>query len=247
MKLSFIMSGVRVENWMKVYKSISNATTIKDYELVIVSPYDLPRKVKRHSNVILIKDKGSPTRCHQLALLKMRGEYVVWVGEDGVFCPTMAIDKAIASIPENKGVVALPFLEGNRVGMKNPSWWRMDYHKMFANIPSIPNHYLITMMGLMRRDYLMDIGGWDCRFEHSGLSHVDLAIRLQNDGANVVLGEQLMELDMLKGNDGDHGPIAEAHRIDKGLFKQIYSIEGRESRVNINNWEASPSEWRRFK
>ena len=221
MKLSIFTAGIRPQNWMNLYRSIPNATTITDRELVIVSPYDLPRKLRNRSDVRLIRDWGCPTRCYQLGLLHSRGDYVVFIADDGVFSPGLAIDKAFNILPKNKGVVSFKYSENNKniKQMEDPSWWMIGYHTRLK--ACVPDNYLLTMIALSRRDHLIGLGGWDCRFEHAGLGHVDLAIRLQNDGANIVMGEKLMDLDWMKGSSGDHGPITEAHRIDKYLFSKI--------------------------
>lgn len=47
-----------------------------------------------------------------------------------------------------------------------------------------PNYYIFNVV-VMRREYFKSLGGYDCIFEATALSHCDLAIRAQNDGANV--------------------------------------------------------------
>jgi len=251
MKLSIFLGGIRPQNWLKLYNSIPNTTTLskEKHELVIVSPYDLPPELQNVSNVKLVKDWGNPTRCQQLGLINSRGEYVVWAADDGVFSPTMAIDKAFISIPDHhKGVVSLKYLERGSKGMKDANWWKMGYHQMLRRV-HIPNDYLLVMNALVRRDYLMEIGGWDCCFEHVGLSCPDLSVRLQNDGAEVVLGEKFMDLSRFKGTSGDHAPVYYAHKNDKHIFGKIYDSEsglGR-SRIDFNNWKQAEEVWsRRF-
>ena len=43
MKLSIALAGIRTQNWLALYQSIRNSTSLpkEEYELVIVSPYDL--------------------------------------------------------------------------------------------------------------------------------------------------------------------------------------------------------------
>ncbi len=257
MKLSIFLAGIRPHNWLALYNSIPNATTLskEEYELVIVSPYDLPPELEGIDNVRIIKDKGCPTRCYQLGLLHSQGEYVVWAADDGVFSPTLAIDKAFEMRPNNhKGIVTFRYLEGSpekRIycQMQHPNWWNLGHHPLLANAPYAPNHYLLIMLGLMRRDYLMEIGGWDCIFEHVGLGCVDMSIRLQNDGAEVVLGEKLIETSLCKGSSGDHGPINAAHKGDKGVFNSTYhdAVSSGKSSIDFDNWKQAPAVWpRRF-
>ncbi len=257
MKLSIFLAGIRPQNWLALYNSIPDATALpkEEYELVIVSPYDLPPELQKVDNVRWIEDRGCPTRCYQLGALHSRGEYVLWVADDGTFNIANSIDDAFAVRPNHrKGIATLRYLEGtpNKIiyrKMQDPGWWNIGHHPMLVHAPYAPNNYLLIMLGLMSRDYLMEIGGWDCRFEHVGLGCVDLSIRLQNDGAEVILGEKMMDISMLPGRSGDHGPIRDAHKSDKGLFNQMYHSEtGKgKSKIDFDNWKLAPEVWpRRF-
>jgi len=173
---------------------------LTDYEFIIVSPYDLPVELQNHPKVKLIKDHGCPSRCYQLGLLHSQGEYVVWVGDDGTFSPTMAIDRGLEAIPKHKkGVVAFPYSEGH-AGQRHEAWWHLGYHKMLKTQQFIPDHYFLVMSGMMSRDYMLELGGFDCQFEHSALPCVDLSIRMQRDGAEVILGDKIQDLALQKGN-----------------------------------------------
>ncbi|MHA2279428.1 MAG: hypothetical protein ACXAC5_00855 [Promethearchaeota archaeon] len=247
MKLSIFIPGIRTENWMNVYNSVSGATSMSDYELIFIGPYRLPSKMRGIENIRFIQDYGSPTRCNQLGLIHSKGEYVLWGADDGAFVSNMAIDKAFACIPKHdKGVVALPFFEG-RKEQYSESWWKIGYHKLPRSCPYVPNDHFVIMEGLIKRKYLMEIGGWDCRFEHTGLGTLDMGIRLQNDGAEVVLGEILRSYPLVPKKSG---PIRAAHHQDKGLFHTIYGDVSAQKRIqiDIDNWQQAPSIWsKRFK
>lgn len=247
MKLSIFLAGIRTSGWNALYESVSRSTALDDYELIIVSPYDLPPQLQGKSHVRLVKDAGCPTRCYQLGLLASKGEYIVWAGDDGTFSSTMAIDKGLESIPKHKkGVVAFKYSEGH-VEQKGDAWWRLGYHPMLKCRKYVPNHYFLVMSGMMHREYLLELGGWDCKFEHSALSCVDLSIRMQRDGAEVILGEKIQDLALQRGSRGDHGPIKQAHQHDKGVFGAIYT--GAESlgriKIDVNNWKKAQDVWDR--
>ncbi|MHA2279425.1 MAG: hypothetical protein ACXAC5_00840 [Promethearchaeota archaeon] len=250
MKLSIFLAGIRTGEWAALYNSIPRSTSLTDYEFIIVSPYGLPPELEGKENVKLIKDFGSPSRCYQIGLLHSQGEYAVWAGDDGTFSPTLAIDKALASIPKHKkGVVTFPYSEGH-AGQSDEAWWHLGYHKLLRSCEFIPRHYFLIMSGLIRRDYLMEIGGFDCRFEHSALPCVDLSVRLQRDGAEVIFGEKIQDLALQVGTSGDHEPIKQAHRHDKEVLLTIYSNSDSISRakVPVDNWKNAQEVWvRRFK
>ncbi len=272
MKLSIFLAGYRTQNWLKLYESISNITIMTDYELVFVGPYPLPEELQGKENVRFIHDFGCPSRCYQLGLLHSQGEYVVWAADDGVFTRGLAIDKALESMPQHrKGAVSLTFVEGatskqrmfgskvkNRVKKKfekqkekNPRSmeWVMGKNP-FLVMPEISGHYLVIMNALIRRDYLVEIGGWDCRFEHIAIGSNDLAVRLQNDGAEVIMGEEFMDLTQ-ELSTKDHRPIEEAHiQNDMGLMQKLYNdpaYRGK-TKIDFNNWKQAEKVWsRRFK
>ena len=253
MKLSIYLAGIRPQNWLTLYDSIPNATTLpkEEYELVIVSPYDLPPELQKVDNVRLIKDWGCPTRCYQLGLLHSQGEYVVWAADDGAFSPTLSIDKGFEIRPNHhKGMVVFRYQEGEFTSrVETTEWWRMKSHKMLNRLPYVPGNYFLIMSALMERSYLVEIGGWDCRFEQPGLAGPDLSVRLQNDGADVVMGERFMDVSHEKGT-ALHKPIEDGHfKNDKPLFKNIYKrpeSSGR-SKIDFDNWKQAPEVWsRRF-
>ncbi|MHA2279430.1 MAG: hypothetical protein ACXAC5_00865 [Promethearchaeota archaeon] len=254
MKLTIFMAAIRVSKWKALYDSVPRITSIKDFELVFVSPHDLPPELERIPNVRSIKDHGCPSRCYQLGLLHSQGEYVLYAADDGTFSPTMAIDKAFDSMPKHKkGVVSLKYYEGKvrkRSNIQNlDAFWRINYHRTLTICPYVNSNYYMIMTGLMRRDYLVELGGFDCQFENPGIGAVDLAIRLQNDGAEVVLGEKFMDIE----NDisSEHAPIANSqNEHDYPLFIKMYSEKSGATRSNIDfdNWKDAPAVWnRRFK
>jgi len=250
MKLSIFLAGIRTPGWKSLFDSLTRSTAREDYEFIFVSPYDLPPELQGNPKIRLIKDYGCPARCYQLGLVNSKGEYIVWVGDDGTFSPTMAIDKALDIIPKHKkGVVTFPYSEGH-AGQQTDAWWHLGYHKLLAGCKFIPNHYFLVMSGMMRRDYIMELGGFDCTFEHSALPCVDLSVRMQRDGAEVVLGEKIQDLALQIGNTGDHGPIKAAHKHDKGVLSTFYNRPEALKRIKVDpsNWQQAQDVWtRRFK
>ncbi len=255
MKLSIFLAGIRVSNWLTFYNSISNATALpkEEYELVIVSPYDLPPELQNVDNIQLIKDQGCPTRCYQLGLLHSQGEYVVWAADDGTFSSTLAIDKAFEILPPNNGIVSFKYHEGsdskdNQI-QSTDQHWRLGSYKFLKRMRHVPNHYFLIMIGLMRREYLMELGGWDCQFEQPGMACVDSSVRWQNCGADVVLGERCLDLaHVYAGVDAwgiDHMPIENAHHQNDGpLFKSKYKHPSG-GKIDVHNWKNAPAIWGR--
>lgn len=256
MKLSIFLAGIRPEKWLALYESFPNSTTLTDYEFVFVGPHGLPPELQNKENVRFIEDWGCPTRCYQLGLLHSRGEYVVYIADDGLFCPGLIIDKAFALIPQTKkGIVSFKYHEGPHtkklIKLTSPdAYWTLGWHRFYRDAKYISNGYYLAMTALVRRDFLMEIGGFDCQIEQPGMSAVDLAIRLQNDGAEVVLGEKFMDVTHLPGHQGDHGPIHDAHcHHDMGLMTKIYNdpANAQRAKIDFDNWKQAEEVWsRRF-
>lgn len=268
MKLSIFISGYRPENWLSICETVSQATTIQDYELIFVGPNEPSKELLDRSNFRFIQDWGCPTRCYQLGILHSLGEYVVWGADDGTFSPTLSIDKAFDSVPKHhKGVVSFKYHEelctdsphyrklsakkkarlkrGSDQFLASDVHWCMNGHEILRSIKFIPNHYFLLMIGLMKRDYLMEIGGWDCQYEQPGIGCHDLAIRLQNDGAEVILGEKMMDL---SNSTSEHAPIDLAHiQNDLPLLQSMYNHPASEgkTKIDFDNWKQSPEVWNR--
>jgi len=251
-QLSIFLAAIRCSNWKRLYDSVAGATT-KDFELIFVSPYELPPELQGIKNVRSIKDFGCPSRCYQLGLLNSEGEYVLWVADDGIFTPNLSIDKAFNHMKGYKNVVSFKYFEGKRTKksirrQENENWWHVGCHYMLKDCKYIPKHYFLIMNALIRRDYLMEIGGFDCQFEHLGLGAVDLGVRLQNDGAQVILGEKFMDISHLRGATGDHGPIFFAQtENDAPLFEKMYNTPSSKerTRIDFDNWKLASSVWNR--
>lgn len=266
MKLSIFLAGYRIQNWVELYGSIPNITTLTDYEVVFVGPYAPPPELAEKENVVFVKDFGCPSRCYQLGLLHSRGEYVVWAADDGVFSPGLAIDKAFASMPNHrKGLVSFSFIEGATESQRaygpsiTPKLKRViarlkrnptSMTWVFKDSPPLdkygPGHYKVVMNALIRNDYFKEIGGWDCRFEHIGVGSNDVAIRLQNDGAEVLMGDQFMDLTQ-EWSSPDHLPIEKAHaENDMILLGNIYSDPSiARTKIDFDNWKLAPEVWGR--
>ena len=256
---SVFLAGIRPQNWLALYTSIKDSTQ-KTFELIFVGPYNLPDTLKGIPNVKFIQDYGCPTRCYQLGLLASASPYVVFVADDGVLLNNGAIDNAfkiLESTPlPHKNIVSFRYYEGPIVpdtGISKLNYWKFSGHSFYKKFYFSQNYYLV-MNALISREYMIEAGGWDCRFKHIGMGCNDLAIRMQRDGANITLGDYFMHVEgSVPGvvwGGGDHKPIYDSHcEEDVPLFKNIYSDSNSVSRIkiNVNNWNESPLVWtRRF-
>lgn len=238
------MPGIRNYNWESVLDSCRKATSV-DFEMIFVGPYDPPDSIK--SQVKFIRDFGNPSRCAQICLLHSEGEYILWGSDDCLFVEN-AIDQGFEQInqlsQERNNIISFVYTEG--CSRYHASHWYIKLGDCTSEF--IPDNYVVVMNALVKREYLLGLGGWDCRFEAWALGNVDLGIRMQRDGSNVVLGDRLLICSHLPSTSGDHAPIHFAQmEHDKPLFDSIYydTFCLSRTKVDINNWSEQSSVWNR--
>jgi hypothetical protein len=258
MKLSMLLSGIRTQNWHNLYKSIAHSYTNDDWELVIVSPYELPKELRKYDNIQWRQDWGSPCRCQQIALTMAQGEYINWASDDGVFTPN-SHDIAFELLPfpvfdsDYKNIIVGKYTEGDNYtpDMLNDCYYELNYHDG-SKCKYLPEHTPLINLGLVSRKLLIEMGGWDAsRFEALPIAYNDFAVRARNKECNFIHQKEIMfTCSHTPGTSGDHGPVHTAQVFhDDPIFKMIYSRPEGQQRINIplDNWENAPDVWaRRF-
>jgi hypothetical protein len=253
MKLTVIVPGIRPGNWLRLYNSIAKAFTRGAWEMLIISPYALPRGLEGKENVRIIKDYGTPIRAQQIGLVSSQGEYISWAADDGYYYPG-SLDLAFASLEgkDYKTLVVGKYYEGS----ENPFMNSRKYYQINTHDGSrsrfIHNDCLMVMVGVVSRQLLIELGGWDAvLFEVCPMAYNDLSVRLFNYGAEFIFQQEIMfRCSHMPGHLGDHGPIHDAQvDFDEPMFRKIYNDPKSVERVSIDldNWKKSPERWvRRF-
>ena len=255
MKLSVLVPGIRTKNWITLYNSISESFS-QDWEIIFVGPCPPPNDLSEFNNVKYINSFSSPIVCQQLGLIAASGEYITWAADDGVFCPG-ALDIAFKKVQDKdyKTLVMGKYIEGQNNGdmtMQNNSYYNLKNHND-SRLKELPGSTIWMLnVGIVSRQLLLEVGGWDCQFEVCPMAYNDLAIRLQNYKCNFLIQDEIMfTCSHLPGHEGDHGPIHDGQVIhDQPLFKKIYDLPYAEKRIfiKLDNWNECPKIWsRRFK
>lgn len=248
MKLSVIVPSIRIENLPKLHESICKSFS-GEWEFIVIGPYQ-PEPIE---NMTWIYSKANPTVCQQLGLIEAKGEYVCFAWDDGLFEPN-AIDNMFGLLGRNYGenvAISGKYIEGDIAPayMSDKKYYIINTHDK-ASSPYIDNSFLLLNTGLISRQILLDIGGFDCRFESTGISAVDMAIRLQLYGVKVILSDDVvLKCTWLPGDEGDHAPINSAVEDDFSLLHKKYRqpIFHKRIIIDINNWKEQPEIWlRRF-
>lgn len=252
-KLSVILPGIRTGNWLGFYDRLEDSFD-GDFELIIISPYELPDSLKLADDIKYIQDWGSPARCQQIGLANATGEYVTWGADDGHFLEgklTEAVELLEKNSTSRKDIVTCKYIEGADTALYEDHMERDEYYKInFSNglrSQYIPDDYWILNVGIVNTEYAKEIGGWDSRFQVTTIAHMDFAIRTQRNGSNYVMMEEpIFVCSHMPDMTGDHAPVHVAHLgRDEPLFRKIYNDSRSVNRINIplDNWKNSPDKW----
>ena len=249
MKLSILLPSIRIGNIPRLHESIAEATK-ESFELIVVSPYDIPRRVLNLPNLKYIRDFGSPVRCQQIALTHAEGDWIAWAADDGYFLPG-SLDVAFNSLADkdDKTVIIGKYYEGKH----SSDMEGMKYYYIYTHDASrcryLPQDCLMLMVGLVSRRELVEIGGFDAGFEALPMAFNDVSIRLYNDKCKFIFQQEVMfKCGHMPGIEGDHAPIHNAQTYyDLPRFKMIYSREESKQRIKIDldNWKKAPGVWHR--
>lgn len=248
------MPTIRMHLLEGVYNSIKESFH-GEWELVLITPYPLPEELKDKDNILYIKDDGNPIRCRQRGIIAARGEAICYAADDVTFYPN-SLDIAYKTLINHdyKTVIVGKYLEGceDNPFMKSDEYWFLYTHDFLKPIIRVnQRRYLLMNTGLMSKQLLMEIGGFDCSFEACAMACCDLSIRLQNYGVKCILqNEPIFHSTHLPVDAGDHALIHSAQVThDQPRFLQMYLDPRSEFRtkIDVNNWEKTPDWWvRRF-
>jgi len=252
--VSVLMPAIRTHQWLMMYGSLFNACKEHTWELVLVSPFDLPAEMTHFDNVKLIKDYGAPTRAAQIGAIQCEGEYMYHCVDDAIFLPD-AIDVAVKSLKtygSRKDVVNMRYREGAMYsGQTLPAgFWTAHFHDELR-LPGIPTHYKISLHHFMRMDYFKELGGWDCQYEYINHPLHDLMFRVQADGGRLFdSSTDATTCNHYVNKSVDHAPIYDAQTFsDKPKFDAIYSQSGDAAanriHIDLDNWQQTPPIWKR--
>lgn len=249
-EISIIMPAIRPELWVGVLNSIAQSTK-RNFELIIVSPFPLPKEVSGTLNIKYVRDFGSPMRASCIGCSLAVGKYIFPTMADDALFIESAIDKnldLLESMGDNKkNIIVCKYSESK--DRSAPDRYQDDsYYKIVNAYPVdkniIPHDWWIFNTAFWYREYFDEIGWFDCTYEACPLGHCDLAIRAQRDGANVKLSpDAIIRCDH---GQSDHGPIEIAQiQFDGPKFTAKYSQPLNNFSISLNkeSWKASPAVW----
>jgi len=251
-KLSILVPGIRNYNWVALYDSIDKAMS-DSWELILVGPHLLPQELCDKKNVQYIQDFGSPVRCRQIGLNKVKGDWTFHAGDDVLFLPNVfdiVFDKINLLNINDRTVILAKYTEGKKDNpeMLSDEYWTFQYHDSTRNIQNCtPYKAWIIMTGLIQTKLLKEIGGFDCQFNVCAVALLDLSLRLQNYGIDLIIHDDpFFHADHLPGKTGDHSPVSDSQLYyDMPLLHHLYTNKYAPKRtvISLNNWKYSPQVW----
>lgn len=242
--LSIILPSIRPSKLLEHYESIEQSTS-RVFELIIVSPYNLPKELQEKNNVKYFKDFGSPNRAQCIAASLAEGDVITWSCDDGIFVKN-GLDFAIDELGgKDNDIVVAKYIEGSGLNMEQDNYYKLALAYPFS--PFIPNYWWIFNIAILYRSYYESLGGFDCIFETTAVAHADFAARCQRDGANVkLINKYLLKCEHMLADTGDHGPIHYSTlQHDQPLYQKIYNDPEclKRKKIPLDNWKNSPSIW----
>ena len=249
--LSVIVPSIRVANLPALHASLEASCAPHSFEMVVVSPYEIPAELLSKPNVKYLNDFGCPSRCVQRGSTIAEGHLVMWMSDDAESSKAGSLGECISLFQNGtiteKDAICLRYVEGDNDESVFPDeYWSAHTHPD-QRLTGIPSHYKIAPLGLYSLSFFRSIGGLDCQWEHINYNLHDLAFRLQRNGGNIYLSPSYCAKFYWSWITSDSGPVQEAWRCnDKDLFAQVYS-QDQSSRIKINyeNWKQSPEKWKR--
>lgn len=254
--LTILIPAFRTPLWETLYNSISQACKNYKWELLLVSPFDLPAELADKENISLLKDYGNVVRCVQLGVLAAKGELFFLTVDDCIFAKD-SIDKAMEKYKEActpKDAIAMLYSEGGNALPQE--YWTVQGPPGRPDIaaplqlPGIDKSWKIANQCLMSKERFIELGGLDVlNFEYLDKPIHDFMFRLQRDGGEIHFSPtHVCIASHLPFLSGDHGPVHHAYNDDIPYFNAIYSVPSayqNRIKLDFDSWKKSAPIWKR--
>ncbi len=249
-QLSVLVPSIRPQNLIALYDSIAKAFS-GTWEMIVISPYELPSNIECKENVQYIQSWRSPIACQQQGLIVSRGEYISYCADDGVCLPN-SYDIAFKSIEGEPytTIVTGKYQEGERKddGMERDWYYTLSNHSTMK-LPGVPKDTLMLNCGIVSKALLVELGGWDSYlFSVCPMAYNDFAIRAYKFGCKFILQQEPMFVcGHMPNITGDHFAIHLCQTYkDQPLFTGIYSDPNTylvRQTIRLDNWKKSEERW----
>jgi len=260
--LSIILPSIRPKNLKKWYDSACSACKKYTWEVIIISPYDLPNELDKIENIKFVKSYANPTVCKQMAALFACGEYILIAADDTIYFSN-SIDNMVDLWKENNlgkfDSVNCRYREGcldaiTLEPIQNPKpefpleYWTAHHHSSLR-LSYIDKNWKISLLPLLLRDTFYELGGLETiGYEYSALPILELNFRMQKLGGKIL--DSINEVCWVSHSPGitlDHAPVHFAmeqndlklftSRFSRDIINDILFLNYNSWRENLNVWE----------
>jgi hypothetical protein len=249
-KLTIVVPTIRPERWVHFYNNVLNNTKYS-FEIIFVGPCSMIKELEQYTNIKVVRDFGSPVRARQMCLPLIEGELVTCTSDDCTYLPKV-LDEVIENFPSDnyKHVFIGTYMEGQPGTQKTvqpEGNWKLNH--AYPKGKYVDNDWWIFNTAFLTTKFLIELGGFDCRFQVLACADADLAVRAYRAGASVVmLKNMVQDIDWAPGIDGygDHRPIWYAQTYsDMDLYKRLHNNESQKDRtvVSLDGWKDCPQVW----
>ena len=217
--VSLFASAVRPHLWDELLMSLKN--NIYSYEVVFAGFIDneitAPFKEKYPEFRYILMDDLKPAQCYEVARRNCTGELIGWIADDCRFSERF-IDKVYDYWQSLNNVKAVISCKTNENGQNET----MLNHRFFGRNQNTP---LMAPIGIMSRDYLNNIGGFDKRFL-CGQYENQCVMMVYSDGGKVHLYEDVcVEIDH-KNKHGSTTNFWSGYNEDREQLENSWVIGG---------------------
>ncbi len=245
-ELTILIPAIRQNRWEALYDSAVLACKQHKWQLLLVTPFDLPESLKDKTNIKVIKDAGQVSRCVQRGMLEVESALVFLTVDDCTFIED-SIDKAIEEYWEKCAYDDVLNVRYSENGDIQPPEYYRAWHHQSTRLAGIEQHWELAPQFLMCPQKFIDMGGFDCQFEYINEPVHDLMFRIQKMGGKVYQSStHCCVATWYHTTTGDHAPIHNAQvGHDWPIFLDMYSKPNDRGVIPYDNWKNTPEVWKR--
>jgi len=239
--ISIIIPTIRPQYWLRILNSIEKSFVENKYEVIFVGPFCNKNLLK--NNIRFIESYSNPTVCFQLGIDNATQELIYLTSDDSVLFEK-AGDICISFYKKYcsyNDILNTRYREGENFGKYEfpmQYWFAGTYPSVYCKRFVDPN-WGLAIQTICNKNFFIEMGGFDCRFQFSNHAHADFSFRVQNSSYKVLQSPcEIANLSHFEGETGDHGPVKQAQEIDDAnLFDYIWNTEQNRKTINFLNYK----------
>jgi hypothetical protein len=253
--ISIIVPTIRPNLWKRFYNSILDSCKKCDWELIFIGPFADESLLSNDCRIKFIKSYSNPTTCFQIGIASAKNSLLYFTSDDSVLYPD-ALDICVFDFIQfckTNDVLNVRYREGKNFGQYEfpMAYWIAGSYPHVYGQKFVNRNWGLAIQSICDREFFINFGGFDCRFQFSNHAHADFSFRLQNFGGKVYHSRcEIANLTHIEGETGDHAPVKNAQEIDDtNLFNEIWNNVSDRKIIEFNNYlEFKDKIWsKRFK